>query len=99
LSITSAECAGVLDYFSDRIATSFLRRYHCAVAPGGLLVIGNFGPAHSSRAYMELVGDWHLHHRTETALRKPAAAAGISDDRVSIDREPDGVNLFLHARA
>jgi hypothetical protein len=48
---------------------------------------------------MELVGDWHLHHRSGEKLRSLAAQAGVPSERVSIGSEPEGVNLFLHVSA
>ena len=56
--------AGLFDYFSDKVFQSVLRRLIPAVAPGSELVIGNFSNNNASRPYMELVGDWHLHHRS-----------------------------------
>jgi len=91
--------AGLLDYFSDRTLQIFVRRYRRALTPGGSLVIGNFGPGNSSRPYMELVGDWHLHHRPQELLTAIAHSAGIEPAKVQIDEEPEGVNLFLRIRA
>jgi hypothetical protein len=91
--------AGLLDYFSDDTFQIFLRRYYRALAPGGVLVIGNFGPGNSSKAYMELVGEWHLRHRSEALLIERARSAGIAASKVCVDQEPEGVNLFLRVSA
>jgi len=67
-----------------------------AVAPGGELVIGNFSERDPSRAYMELVGDWNIHHRSAEHLSRLARDVGVSDDCFRVGSEPEGVDLFLH---
>lgn len=63
---------------------------------GGEVVVGNFSTANPSRAYMELLGDWHLHHRSAEGLRRLAERAGWEANSVRIGAEALGVNLFLH---
>ena len=75
-----------------------VKRLQVAIAPGGELVIGNFSRANPSRSYMELVGEWNLHHRSEDQLRELALQAGADADQLSVGREPENVNLFLHLR-
>ena len=91
--------AGLLDYFSERTFKMFVKRYYAALAPGGSLVIGNFGPGNTSRAYMELVGDWHLHHRSRSALIAIGESCGVETSKIQVDEEAEGVNLFLRLRA
>lgn len=88
--------AGLFDYFSDRVFVAALRRLLAAARPGGQCVVGNFGTSNPSRPYMELVGDWHLHHRSPEDLRALAVKAGAAPDQVSVRGEAQGVNLFLH---
>jgi SAM-dependent methyltransferase len=90
--------SGLFDYFSDRLVVVVLKRLLTAVKPGGELVIGNFGSVNPSRGYMELLGKWYLEHRSEAALRQLAREAGVHDSDMRIEREPEGVNLFLHIR-
>jgi SAM-dependent methyltransferase len=91
--------SGLFDYFSDRLFVLTVKRLLRAVKPGGELVIGNFGPANPSRGYMELLGKWYLAHRSEEVLRQLARAADADESCVGVEREPEGVNLFLHIRA
>lgn len=91
--------AGLLDYFSDRTFQAFVRRYQQALNPGGSLIVGNFGPGNASRPYMELVGDWHLHHRPHARLLAIAQAGGVELAKARVDEEPEGVNLFLRITA
>jgi SAM-dependent methyltransferase len=90
--------AGLFDYFDDALFVRLLARLAPFLSPGGELVIGNFSDRNPSRAYMELLGDWHLHHRNEDQLAALARRSGISEDRVHIGVEPEGLNLFLHIR-
>ena len=87
--------AGLFDYFSDRLFVRVAKRLLSAVRGGGELVIGNFGPDNSSRTYMEVLGQWHLEHRSMEKLLSLAADAGIAPNSVRVEQEPEGVNLFL----
>jgi hypothetical protein len=70
-----------------------------ALAQGGELVIGNFSDCNPSRTYMELLGDWYLHHRSDEDLRLLAHQAGVPGSHVRIGCERLKVNLFLHIAA
>jgi len=87
--------AGLFEYFNDSIFTRLYRRLTHNVAPGGEMVIGNFHPRNTSRPIMEIVGDWHLHHRTEEQLTALAVQAGVHRKQLRVEQEPEGVNLFL----
>ena len=89
--------AGLFDYFSDRIFISLCKRLWPAVAPGGELVVGNFDAGNPSRAYMEILGDWHLCHRSPSTLRALMIKGGVPPSCIRIGIEPEGVNLFVHA--
>ena len=90
--------AGLFDYLSGRLALLLLRRLWHLLPLNGELVIGNFSPTNPTWAYMELLGGWSLHYRSENDLRKLAAQAGIPNSAVQINHEPENINLFLHAR-
>ena len=87
--------AGLFDYFPDAVFRRLLRRLLPAVAPGGQLVIGNFSEANPNRGLMHLL-DWELHYRSPDRLVDLAVRCGVPRERVSIGREPEGINLFLH---
>ena len=91
--------AGICDYFSEQIIVRMVRRFMGLLAPGGELVVGNFSDDNPSRAYMEFIGDWRLHHRSAATLRQIAVTAGAPDGAIRVDAEPEGVNLFLHVAA
>lgn len=90
--------AGLFDYLNDKVFTRLLRALLSVVKPGGELVIGNFSTFNPSRDYMEIFGDWHLAHRTEEQLIDLAIRAEAESDGVSVQWEPEGVNLFLHVK-
>jgi trans-aconitate methyltransferase len=87
--------AGLFDYLPDRIFVALVRRFYPFVEPGGELVIGNFSPRNPSRAYMELLAEWYLEHRSAEQLCQLAIAAGVPEAAIHIDQEPGSVNLFL----
>lgn len=89
--------AGLFDYFEDKVFVFMLKKLKTMVAEGGEIVIGNFSTMNPSRSYMELF-EWHLHHRSPYTLKAFALAAGFTADQVRIEKEPTGVNLFLHIR-
>jgi SAM-dependent methyltransferase len=89
-------CAGLFDYFPDRLFVRVLCRLVPHIKPGGKLVIGNFGNHNSSRYWMEAVGDWRLNYRSEEELVTLGQKAGIEIDRLRIHIEAENIILFLH---
>ena len=91
--------AGLFDYFDDKAFVFILKKFKDWVAPDGEIIIGNFNESHNpTREYMELFGDWHLHHRTRGELITLAKEAGFYENQLSIGREEENVNLFLHIK-
>lgn len=88
--------AGLFDYFDDKSFVYILKKFKTWVAPHGEIVIGNFNSMHNpTRDYMELFGDWYLHHRSSDELILLALAAGFDESQVSVGCENEKVNLFL----
>jgi extracellular factor (EF) 3-hydroxypalmitic acid methyl ester biosynthesis protein len=90
-------CSGLFDYLPDEPARSLLRLFWTQLAPGGMLIVGNFAPHNPTRAYMEWIGNWYLIYRTADELADLAASAGIPDSCVSIGAERLGIDLFIVA--
>jgi len=86
--------AGLFDYLSDKHFKKLLMRLFKLVATGGELVIGNFCTSNRTRDYMEIC-DWVLQHRSASTLCQLALEAGIPEQDIQLDSEPEGVNLFL----
>lgn len=90
--------AGLFDYFTDRLFVRGLQSLYRHVQPGGEMLIGNFSPNNVARDYMEVIGEWFLHHRTAEQLFDLVEQAGLEYRHIQVDREPEGVNLFLRVR-
>ncbi|NUQ62067.1 MAG: class I SAM-dependent methyltransferase [Pirellulales bacterium] len=90
--------AGLFDYFTDRLFVRGLRSLYRHVRPGGEMLIGNFSLNNTARDYMEVIGEWFLHHRSAEQLLALADQAGLEYRQIQVDAEPEGVNLFLRVR-
>lgn len=90
--------AGLFDYFDDRGFVLILKKLLECATDNGEIIIGNFNDENPSRTYMEMVGDWILHHRSTEQLVQLAIAAGANPEGVWVGQEPEGINLFLHIR-
>jgi hypothetical protein len=88
---------GLTDYLSDRLMTRLLHRLLGTVAPGGTVVIGNFGP-HKSRGAMACSG-WHLIERSPEDLLRLGRAAGAAPERAWVASEQLGIVHFLRCTA
>ncbi|HLM61975.1 MAG TPA: class I SAM-dependent methyltransferase, partial [Pyrinomonadaceae bacterium] len=88
--------AGLFDYFNDKRFKFLLKCLYSFLAPGGELVIGNFSENNPTRNYMEILGDWILHHRSKKLLINLAEECGVSPDSIRVGEEAEGINLFLH---
>ena len=65
--------------------------------PGGELVVGNFCSSNPDIAYMELL-DWILYHRNTSDLIKLAMECGVQRENIVVEKEQEGVNLFIRIR-
>ncbi len=90
--------AGLFDYFDDRQFQFLTSRLLNFLEPGGELVIGNFSDDNPDRAYMELLMEWELNHRSAEHLTKLAMGCGVDESKIFVGKEPTGVNLFLHIK-
>lgn len=89
--------AGLFDYLDDEQFVQTLERFLSWTRPGGTVVIGNFSPENPSHPWMTIL-DWILIYRSETHLIEIARRCGVPRDRISVGREPLGINLFLHVK-
>ncbi len=90
--------AGLFDYFSDKLFVRLVNRMYALLAEEGELVVGNFSPDNTSKGFMEILCKWYLHHRDEEHLTKLAIQAGIPSNKIVINSEQTGTNLFMHMR-
>jgi extracellular factor (EF) 3-hydroxypalmitic acid methyl ester biosynthesis protein len=87
--------AGLFDYFKEKHFIYLINKYLKYLADGGEYVIGNFSHLNPTKRLMEVLSDWHLHHRSKYDLIRMAVEAKADEDRIRIDMEELGVNLFL----
>lgn len=90
--------AGLFDYFSDKLFIRLTNRMYGLLAEGGELVVGNFSTNNPSRGLMEVMLKWFLHHRSEEDLINLAKKAGVPEEKIEVNAEETGVNLFLHMK-
>jgi len=89
--------AGLFDYFEDKAFVLVLKKMKNWIRESGEIIIGNFNQNHNpSRDYMEIFGDWYLHHRTKEQLVQLALQSGFDPEFVRVGQEEEKVNLFLH---
>jgi extracellular factor (EF) 3-hydroxypalmitic acid methyl ester biosynthesis protein len=88
-------CSGLFDYLSDKAFVFLASRIREMLPPGGLMAVGNFSEDNPSRAYMEIIGEWFLIHRSAERLLQLAKAAGFSLSGSRVMSDKTGVNLFL----
>ncbi len=88
--------AGLFDYFDDATFIKILSRYIKSPIQHKEIVIGNFVEGNPTAAYMELIGEWYLNHRSIDKLRYLSMQAGATADQIVVNTEATGVNLFLH---
>jgi len=89
--------AGLFDYLDKKLFISLLKRFLALCEPDGEIIIGNFSKNNPTRDYMEFA-HWFLYHRDEEELIQLAVECGISDENIFVDKEPEGVNLFLRIK-
>ncbi len=87
--------AGLCDYLSVNAVSRLVNELYKYLKPGGSLIIGNFGPYNPQRFKMEYGSEWFLIHRTEEEVKE--FAGGLPEDAIiRVEKEPEGVNLFLN---
>ena len=87
-------CAGLFDYFRDTTCGFLIELFYSWVKPGGLVLVTNVTPTHSSVGIMGMVLDWNLELRDERVMRQ--LAGNLGQARTYVDRT--GVNVFLEIR-
>ena len=91
--------SGLYDYLSENVAQALTVRLFELTAPGGTLLIPNFAPCVSDRAYMECFMDWHLIYRDEYEMNKLLAHIdGSAIESRDIYSGPAGAIVFISVR-
>jgi len=87
--------AGLFDYLEDKLFVFLLQRFQNNIKANGQIIIGNFSPQNPTIKVMEVMTEWHLNYRDEEHLKNLAIQANIEPTKISIEKEPLGINLFL----
>jgi len=90
--------AGLFDYFRDKHFVYLVNKYRKYLTEGGEYIIGNFSHANPTKKLMEVLSDWYLNHRSRFDLLKVAIEAEADEEKIRIDSEELGVNLFLRIK-
>lgn len=89
-------CTGLFDYLDDTGAGQMLQFLESLVATDGRLMVFNFGPENSSRAYMEWIGNWYLIYRTRQDLENLSVGARLTDFEIREDET--GFDYYVNLR-
>jgi len=89
--------SGLTDYLEKKIFQTLVSRCYEYLNPGGILIIGNFGPNNPHRNFMDQIIHWKLIHRSKEELRDLFAETPFGSN-VRIISEPETVNLFAIAQ-
>lgn len=84
---------GLFDYLTTPVARAVLARTYELLAPGGVLLVGNFHEQCPTRLHMDYWGDWPLIYRTEESFA--ALADGLGAVRREVTLDETGCQMFL----
>ena len=84
-------CAGMFDYFSQKVCKRIIRYMIKHTQPGGLVIVTNVHKNCFSRAFMDYGGEWELVLRDEQEMIE-MVPEGLSYD---IFRDEKGANIFM----
>ncbi len=87
-------CAGLFDYFRDATCGALVQLFHSWVTEGGMVLVTNVTPAHSSIAMMGLLLEWNLELRGEREMRELTPELGYQETFL----DDTNVNVFLVIR-
>ena len=85
---------GLIDYFSDNLVLRLINYVHSILKEGGRVILGNFHPDNSTKAFMDWVLDWKLVHRTEADMDRLFEQSNFGRPSSNIYYEPQKINLF-----
>jgi extracellular factor (EF) 3-hydroxypalmitic acid methyl ester biosynthesis protein len=90
-------CSGLYDYLSDSVCRALNSHLYDLLAPGGLMVVGNFATCTPGQNLMEHLMEWFLIYRDDRQLAGLAPEQATREDCV-VRSEPSGANFFLEIR-
>ena len=85
---------GLIDYFPDELVVKLMSLIHSLLRPGGKVILGNFHPKNTCKAFMDHVLEWRLIHRSEADMDRLYRSSAFGRDCTNIRFEDQGINLF-----
>lgn len=87
-------CAGLFDYFSQKVCKKMVELFSTLVTPGGEVIVTNVADTNPVSDWMEYVMAWDLIHRSRDEMEDlvPGRCANFAKQ---IDVDATGVNYFL----
>ncbi len=90
----AAYCAGLFDYFSDKVCARLTSYLAARISAGGRILITNVHTSNPDRLGMEHLLEWYLIYRDEV---KMASILPSNVCQQEIYADPTGVNVFAEA--
>lgn len=84
-------CAGMFDYFSQKVCKRIIRYMIKHTRPGGVVIVTNVHKNCFSRAFMDYGGEWELILRDEADMREMVP----EDLGHDIFRDENGANMYM----
>ena len=87
-------CAGLFDYFSQKVCKKMVELFASLIAPGGEVIVTNVSDKNPVNDWMEYVMAWDLIHRSKAEMEDlvPSRDGEFSHE---IEVDVTGVNFFL----
>lgn len=85
---------GLFDYLPKHVAQRLAKQLYNLLAPGGLLLIGNYHVDNPRRYVMEYWTDWKLIHRTEDEMIELLPSV----NNIDVQKDSTGIQMFLRAK-
>ena len=87
-------CAGLFDYFSQKVCKKMVELFSTLVTPGGEVIVTNVADTNPVSDWMEYVMAWDLIHRSREEM-EDLVPGRCSNFTKQIEVDATGVNYFL----
>jgi chemotaxis methyl-accepting protein methylase len=84
---------GLFDYLDNLTSAMLVRKFYSMLNSGGTLLIGNFTKDNKTKAFLHLLTNWTLIHKTEAEMKHWANDLGKCS--VSVDFDKNKMHAFL----
>ena len=86
---------GLIDYLGDKMAERIIENLYDVLAPSGTMIIGNVHTSNPSRAFVEMLGEWKINHRSEVQMLGLAKNIKDAKSVKIVYEESTKMNVFL----